>query len=156
MSARGTILTVAMLATAVAGLAQVLPGEGVQRGIKFPEYDRQSGRLKSLLYGATAAQQPDGLILVTGMRVEAYAYRDNVRMVEMVVESPACVFDFRTKTVSSTGPVKAQRADGGFTLEGVGFQWCQTNSLLSISSQVKTLVRSDLFLVPPKTAMNRP
>ena len=100
MSARGTILTVAMLATAVAGLAQVLPGEGVQRGIKFPEYDRQSGRLKSLLYGATAAQQPDGLILVTGMRVEAYAYRDNVRMVEMVVESPACVFDFRTKTVS--------------------------------------------------------
>jgi len=140
------------LACVVVVLAQGLPGEGVQRGIKFPEHDRQTGRLKSLLFGATAVQQPNGLIGVTGMRVETYTYRDNARVLEMIVESPACVFDFRTKTASSSGPMKAYRADGSFTLEGVGFQWCQTNSQLSVSNQVRTLVRSDLFLSPSKSS----
>ncbi|MST00747.1 MAG: hypothetical protein EXS29_05495 [Pedosphaera sp.] len=148
-----TFLFVLALAGAVVALAQGLPGEGVQRGIKFPEHDRQNGRLKSLLFGATAVQQPDGLVLVTGMRVETYTYRDNVRALEMIVESPACVFDFRTKIASSSGPMKAYRADGSFTLEGVGFQWCQTNSMLSVSNQVRTLVRSDLFLSPPKSSL---
>ncbi len=140
------------LAGAAAVLAQGLPGEGVQRGIKFPEHDRQTGRLKSLLFGVTAVQQPNGLVGVTGMRVETYTYRDNARVLEMIVESPACVFDFRTKTASSSGPMKAYRADGSFTLEGVGFQWCQTNSQLSVSNQVRTLVRSDLFLSPTKSS----
>ncbi len=140
------------LAGAVAAWAQGLPGEGVQRGIKFPEHDRQTGRIKSLLYGATGVQQPDGLVHVTGMRVETYTYRDNARALEMIVEAPACVFDFRTKTASSSGPMKAYRADGGLTLEGVGFRWCQTNSMLSVSNQVRTLLRSDLFLSPPNTS----
>ncbi len=143
------LLTLVSVAVA---LAQVLPGEGVQRAIKFPQHDRQTGRLKSLLFGSTAVQQPNGLVNVTEMRVETYTYLDNARVLEMIVESPACVFDFRTKTASSAGPMKAYRVDGSFTLEGVGFQWCQTNSQLSVSNQVRTLIRSDLFLSPAKSS----
>ena len=45
-------------------MAQVIPGQGVQKRIKFPEYDRTKGRITSLLTGDQAIPQKNGTVLV--------------------------------------------------------------------------------------------
>ena len=49
-------------------LAQVLPKQGVQKRVKFPEYDRATGKIKSLLTGEKATPQKNGYILVEEAR----------------------------------------------------------------------------------------
>ena len=51
-------------------MAQVIPGQGVQKRIKFPEYDRTKGRITSLLTGDQAIPQKNGTVLVKGARLE--------------------------------------------------------------------------------------
>ena len=55
---------------------QVLLGQGVQKRIKFPEYDRTTGRIKSLLIGKKATPQGDGHILVEEARMESKYHQE--------------------------------------------------------------------------------
>ena len=67
---------------------QVIPGQGVQKKIKFPEYDRQTGRITSLLTGDRAVPQKNGAILVEGARLETYRYRGAEKNVDLIIEAP--------------------------------------------------------------------
>jgi len=98
-----------------------------------PPYERQ---MKSLIEGARWRHQ--------GAQTEVYnvkvqRFRTN-GTVEIIIEAPECFYDEHRKAIDSAGPVQFRTADGRFFLSGVGFLWLQTNSILYISNQVKTVV----------------
>ncbi len=127
--------------------AQVLLGQGVQKRVKLPDHDRGgSGRLRSLLMGDSMVAKGPGLMLVRGVRLETYAYDGEQRIVDLIVVAPECLFNLRTRVVSSSGPMKATRADGGLRLNGVGFEWKQQVSKLVVHSNVRTVLRQRLSL----------
>ena len=137
---RGLLLALACLLAAPLLLGQLPPGSSAQGGIKFPEYDKQTQRLKSLLTGQTAVQQPNGEVLVNSMRVEIYSYDGETRKIDVVVEAPSCTFDFKERVASSPGPLLLKREDGRLLVAGVGFQWRQSSSQLYISNKVQTVI----------------
>lgn len=118
-----------------------LPEQGGQKRIKYPEYDRATGRIKSLLTGDTAVQVEGGVMLITGMRLETYRYDGASRKVDLIIEAPECLFSFRTHVASSDGPMTLLRADGDASLSGRGFEWRQRESTLTISNNVRTVTR---------------
>lgn len=118
-----------------------MPEQGGQKRIKYPEYDRATGRIKSLLTGDTAVQVEGGLMLITGMRMETYQYDGASRNVDLIIEAPECLFSFRTHVASSDGPMTLRRADGDASLSGRGFEWRQRESTLTISNNVRTVTR---------------
>ena len=120
--------------------AQVIPGQGVQKRIKFPEYDRQSGRIISLLTGDRAVPKKNGIILVEGARLETYNYRGAKKKVDLIIEAQTCLFELRSRVASSAGPMRAYRSDGGAMIEGAGFLWRHKLSLLVISNNVRTVM----------------
>ena len=135
-----------VLLLGVWGVAQVIPGQGVQKRIKFPEYDRTKGRITSLLTGDQAIPQRNGTVLVKGARLETYKYDGEQRKVDLIMEAPTCFFEFRTRVASSSGPMRVFRADGGAVLEGRGFFWRQNPSLLVISNNVRTITKQGFSL----------
>ena len=123
-------------------MGQEPPRKGVQRLIKFPEYDIATGRIKSLLTGDKAIPQQNGQILVTVARLETYVYDGAVRNVGLIIEAPRCLFNFKTRVASSTGPMTVFRADGGAAISGRGFVWEQRSSMLVISNAVRTVMEN--------------
>ena len=119
----------------------VAPSQAGQKRIKYPEYDRATGRMKSLLTGDTAVQVEGGMMLITGMRLETYQYTGAERKVDLIIEAPECLFSFRTHVASSDGPMTLRRADGDASLSGRGFEWRQRESTLTISNNVRTVTR---------------
>src|SRR5438093_5696196 len=112
--------------------------------VKFPEYYEPpyQTQLKSLLEGAKVQPQPDGLYLVTEAKLQTWSTNGER---QMVVEAPECVHDSVRRSINSPGKLRAQTADGKFSIEGEGFLWRQTNWNLFISNRVHTIVHSDLL-----------
>mgnify|MGYP001374881061 FL=1 len=132
------LIAVILLVNWVGG--QVLPSQGVQKKIKFPEYDRKNGRIVSLLIGDKAVPYNNGLILVEGARMETYKYEGIKKNVDLIIEAPACFFDLRNRVASSSGAMKVYRSDGQAMLEGRGFMWQHNPGFLIISNNVKTVM----------------
>ena len=132
------LIAVILLVNWVGG--QVLPSQGVQKKIKFPEYDRKNGRIVSLLTGDKAVPYNNGLILVEGARMETYKYEGIKKNVDLIIEAPACFFDLRNRVASSSGAMKVYRSDGQAMLEGRGFMWQHNPGFLIISNNVKTVM----------------
>ena len=127
--------------------AQVLPGQGVQKRVKLPDHDRGgTGRLRSLLTGDSMVPRGPGRVLVRGVRLETYMYIDGQRIVDLIIEAPECLFDARTRIVSSSGPMTAVRSEGDLALKGVGFEWQQQTSKLLVRSDVRTILKQRLSL----------
>src|SRR5439155_27212100 len=63
----------------------------------------------------------------------------------MSVEAPQCVYDSSNHIINSSGPLRAQTSDGKFLIEGEGFLWQQTNTSLTISNRVHTIIHQDLL-----------
>tara|TARA_B100000676_G_C17865841_1_gene725880 strand:- start:506 stop:955 length:450 start_codon:yes stop_codon:yes gene_type:complete len=132
------LIAVILLVNWVGG--QVLPSQGVQKKIKFPEYDRKNGRIVSLLTGDKAVPYNNGMILVEGARMETYKYEGIKKNVDLIIEAPACFFDLRNRVASSSGAMKVYRSDGQAMLEGRGFMWQHNPGFLIISNNVKTVM----------------
>ena len=130
---------VAILLTAI---AQVRSGQGIQKRIKFPEYNRANGKIKSLLTGERATPQKNGYILVEKARLETYMYDGTTKNIDLIIEAPRCLFNFRTRIASSVGRMIVSRADGQAAMEGRGFVWDQRSSTLVISNDVQTVMKN--------------
>ena len=117
------------------------PARGVQKKIKYPEYDSKTGRVKSLLLGDTASPHGPGQVIVTGARLETYIYEGDRRIVDLIIEAPSCLFSFTTRVASSNGRMRAFRADESASLEGLGFEWNQRSSRLKIHNDVRTMMK---------------
>jgi hypothetical protein len=94
-------------------------------------------QMKSRLSGAEASPQAGGLLVIKQLKVETFGVDGKL---EMVAEAPGCTYDTLNATASSPGPLQVRTGDGKFRVEGEGFLWRQTNSSLTISNNVRSLI----------------
>jgi hypothetical protein len=116
---------------------------GVQHANNFttteyyePPHQQQ---IKSILSGAEALPQPGGLLIIKQLKLRTF---DPDGKPEMVVTAPECIYDTLGGTARSAGPLQLQTGDGKFHVEGEGFLWRQTNSFLTISNNVRTVIEN--------------
>jgi hypothetical protein len=94
-------------------------------------------KVKSILSGVEAVPQPGGLLLIKQLKLEIY---DPAGGLQWVVNAPECVYDTFNGVANSPGPLQVQSGDGKFHIQGEGFLWRQSDSFLTISNNVRTVV----------------
>ena len=147
-----TVLALSLAAPASGGDSQpVVGGEG----FKFSEYYEAPNetRMKWSMECAQAQRQPDKRIVVTQAHYRTFRVTGEG---ELAVEAPECIYDPDRKILSSAGPLHAQTAGGGFTIDGEGFLWQQTNSTLLVSNRVHTTLHPELFSSKPSAPASTP
>jgi len=119
------------------------------KSLKFPDYypSPHQSQLKSLLEGGRVQPQPGEIYLVTEAKVQTFREDGSP---EMIITAPQCVYDSKSRIISSEGPLHAKTADEAFSIEGEGFSFQTTNSSLVISNKVHTTLDPDLL--QPKTS----
>jgi hypothetical protein len=129
-------------------LFAVAPGvraqqNGVQHANNFtsteyyePPHQQQ---IKSTLSGAEALPQPGGLLIVKQLKLEMFNPDGKL---EWVVIAPECVYDTFKGVANSPGHLEVRTGDGKFRVEGEGFLWRQSDSFLTISNNVRTVVEN--------------
>jgi len=105
-----------------------------------PPHQRQ---MKSRLSGAEAQPQAGGLLAIKDLKLEMF---NTNGAPEMVVKAPHCVYDTKRGEANSPGHLRLETGDGDSHIEGDGFLWRQSSSLLTISNNVRTVVEN-----PPET-----
>jgi hypothetical protein len=95
--------------------------------------------MKSRLSGAEAQPQPGGLLAIKQFKLEMF---DTNGLLQVVVKAPECVYDTQSGLANSAGHLRVETADGKSHVEGDGFLWRQTNSFLTISNNVHTVIEN--------------
>lgn len=129
-----------LLGTA-AGLAQTNIPIKI-KGFKFPgEFypPPNQTQAKTLVEGAVGEMLPDKRFQVSEARLQTFL-KDGTR--ELLVQTPLCFFDPAARVLDSPGLIEAQTGDNKFSMSGEGFLWRQTNSSLTISNRVHTIVHT--------------
>jgi lipopolysaccharide export system protein LptA len=150
-----TVVTLLVCAALGAGLwrgarahAQ-LPGLGTIEGFDANEYYAPANtQLAWRITGAKAQPQAGNRYLLSGMQLRMFGPTGERKL---VVEAPACLYDYVTRSASSPGRLKVQIEEGRLELEGTGFLWQQTeqtNSTLTISNQVHATVQHTMINPP--------
>jgi len=99
-------------------------------------------KVKVKLSGAEATPLPGGLLDVKQLRIESFNVAGKL---EMVVQAPQCTYAVMGGVASSSGHLELQTGDGKFHTEGDGFLWRQNESLLIISNNVHTVIKSGIL-----------
>jgi hypothetical protein len=111
-------------------------------GFKLPEYYEAPNQrqLKSLLSGAVAEPYASGdkQVKITSLRVDTFREDGTT---ESVVQAPECIFDFKTRQAWSAGRIEARTGDSRMRIQGEGFLLTITNKSLTISNDVRTVIR---------------
>lgn len=132
-------------ALAVSALAQ-LEGPAVQ-GFRLPEYD-EDGKLKQQLYGETATFLPDGIIQLTGLKIEVFRKGE----VTARIFSPSCAYDQNRKRAASKDHIRivVEKA----VLTGDGFAWNGENEQFQVFKNAKVVLdgKMDEGVLAPKPA----
>lgn len=133
-------LAVALVFTVQNGFAQrVLEATS----LKFAEYydPPNQTQIKVLMEGASARPEAGGKRTVfTDARVQSFSVTGQP---DLIVKTPECLHDQVLHTISSAGPLYLASGDNRFSIEGRGFLWLQTNSVLFISNDVHTVIYPD-------------
>ena len=95
--------------------------------------------MKSRLSGAEAQPQAGGLLVIKQLKLEMF---NTNGATEVVVKAPDCVYDTLRGVASSPGHLRLETGDGKSHVEGDGFLWRQTNSFLTISNNVHTVIEN--------------
>jgi hypothetical protein len=101
------------------------------------EYYPNQQQIKSILSGAEALLRPGGRFIIKQLKLQTF---DSDGKTNVVVTAPECLYDEKNGTASSSGPVQLQNGDGKYRVAGEGFLWRQTNSFLTISNNVHTVI----------------
>ena len=129
----------ALFAALASGTMAQLGTGGAARDFRFPEYDKKTNQLRSLLTGRGARQLANGTVELTDMRLETYDYGTTPRATNFVVEAPHCVLDLATRVATSPGRMQAWKVDGQFAVSGAGYEFRQLEGRLTISNNVRTV-----------------
>ena len=140
---RGTAALACGLALAVPARAQ-LEGQAV-KGFRLPEYD-EAGNLKQQLYGETATFLADGIIQLTGLKIEVFRHGE----VSARIASPACAYDPNRKRAASKEHIRIVTEKA--VLTGDGFAWNGQNQQFQIFKNAKVTLdsRLDMNLAAPR------
>ena len=103
-------------------------------------------KLRAVVQGSEAVPEGRSRVRMKNLHIESF--RENGEM-ESIVDAPDCIYDHESRTASSAGPMKARTADGRMRIEGTGFSLTLTNKSLTISNNVRTVIR-DLGTNPKK------
>ena len=126
---------------AIAAQIQAPQRAVVQKDFRIFDYYRGSQRPKAVLHGREA-EYLRSPIPIRRMTIETYLESG---LTNLTATAETCYADRTNRTAYSADPLRFQLGDGRFVLEGVGFHWNQTNSVLIISNHVKSLIRGDLM-----------
>ena len=130
------------LAAGAALSLAVAPGVRAQQSgsatdFTHTEYYPNQQQVKSILSGAEVLLRPGGRFIIKQLKLQTF---DSDGKTNMVVTAPECLYDEKNGTASSAGPVQLQNGDGKYRVAGEGFLWRQTNSFLTISNNVHTVI----------------
>lgn len=150
MNWRRAVLAAALAAGPAAAAAAQESGEAI-KGFRLPEYDEQ-GQLKQQLYGRTATFLEDGIIQLTGLKIEIF----NKGRVSARVYSPLCAYDQKRKRAASKQHVRIVTDKA--VLTGDGFAWNGENEQFQIFKNAKLTLdgQADKNLVAPRPAPPAP
>jgi len=153
--ARSGVMALGM-ATFLAISTGLLHGQKVleAKAFKIAEYydPPNETQMKSLLEFGKGVPQEGGRNLLTDARLQTFL-KNGQR--EITVEAPQCVHDPNQHSINSPGTLHVKTGDGKFSIEGEGFLWLQTNSILFISNRVHTVVHPESGKTPrSNTATN--
>lgn len=95
-------------------------------------------RIKSRLSGASAVNLPGGLQEIKRVRIEMFYTNGLTRA---VAETPKCELQLEDGVASSSGRLVLQFGDGKIHIEGDGFLWRPDPVALTISNNVRTVVK---------------
>lgn len=104
-------------------------------GFRVPDYD-ENNNLKTLLLGDFAKVLPDGVIEITGLRIEVYQQGK----VAMTVTAPHCRFQQKEGKAFSDGDVRIANED--MVVTGKGFEWANQEEVFKIHSQTHVVLRN--------------
>ena len=123
-----------------------LEGQSV-KGFRLPEYD-ENGKLKQQLYGETATFLQDGLIQLTGLKIEVF--REGEVMARIF--SPLCAYDPNRKRAASKDHIRIVTEKA--VLTGDGFAWNGENEQFQIFKNARVTLdgQMDMSLVAPQPA----
>ena len=137
------------LCLATAARAQ-LEGQTV-KGFRLPEYD-PDGKIKQQLYGETATFLQDGIIQLTGLKIEIFRRGE----VTARIYSPLCAYDPNRKRAASKEHIRIVTEKA--VLTGDGFAWNGENEQFQIFKNAKVTLdgQMDKNLVAPAPASPAP
>jgi hypothetical protein len=129
-------------------LAQIRSG-GQASGWKYPErYELpilakgQTNRLKGLLMGQQGQHLSNQVYRVNQMQLEHY---DLDGKTNLIARAPECLFNMDDRIAWSTGRLEIIGLAGAMRMDGnEGFEARMTNSTLTISNRVRTVLRQGL------------
>ncbi len=96
-------------------------------------------QMKSRLSGAEARPVSGGLLVIQELKLETF---NTNGLVEVIVTAPDCVYDTQAGVARSAGHLRLETGDGASHIEGDGFLWRQDSSLLTISNNVRTVIKT--------------
>jgi hypothetical protein len=104
-------------------------------------YEKQ---MKDRLSGTDALPLPDnsGSVSIKNLKLETFNTNGSPGL---IIEAPGCVYDTINGLANSAGPLQVRSADGRYRITGVGFLWQQDDSTLTISNQVRTVIKAGTF-----------
>ena len=144
---RGTIAAAIFLGLAAGALAQ-LEGQTV-KGFRLPEYD-ENGKLKQQLYGTTATFLQDGIIQLTGLKIEIFRKGE----VTARVYSSLCAYDPKRKRAASKQHIRVVTEKA--VLTGEGFAWNGETEQFQIFENAKIVLDGQMdkksLLAPQQAA----
>ena len=147
MSWRRALLAAAISGGLAATACAQLEGQTV-KGFRLPEYDEE-GKLKQQLYGQTATFLQDGIIQLTGLKIEIFRKGE----VTARVYSSLCAYDPKRKRAASKQHIRVVTEKA--VLTGDGFAWNGETEQFQIFQNAKVTLDGQMDtknLVAPKPA----
>jgi hypothetical protein len=145
MNAKANTVQITLIAGVALFFAAVPNGRAQQNGVQHasdftsveyfsPPHQQQ---IKSILSGAEALPQPGGRLIIKQLKLKTF---DLDGKLEIAIMAPECIYDTFKGVANSPGHLQVQTGDGRFRVEGDGFLWRQSDSFLTISNNVRTVV----------------
>ena len=147
MNAKANTARITLIAGVALLFAAVSNGRAQQNGVQhannftYTEYygqtNQQQIQIKSILSGAEALPQPGGLLIIKQLKLEIFNLDGKL---ELTVIAPECIYDTFKGLANSPGHLQVRTGDGRIHLEGDGFLWRQSDTFLTISNNVRTVI----------------
>jgi hypothetical protein len=135
------IAGVALLFAAVPNGRAQLNGFQHANGFSSTEYYEppHQQQIKSIMSGAEALPQPGGLLIIKQLKLETFNLDGKL---EITIMAPECIYDTLNSVANSPGHLQVRTGDGKIQLEGDGFLWRQSDTFLTISNNVRTVIEN--------------
>lgn len=137
-------LAAGVVLTALAQVAQVPQGTQLQKTSLTVYRDTPEGKKLDFVITGTSVSNVNSKNLV--QQFEMKRFRDgNPNQIQIIAQAPECAVDLNNSTESDKGPLQIFTPTTNLYVQGVGFQFTQSNHFLIISNEVQARVERSLL-----------